>query len=58
MKVDTKKLKSCAESIIFEDFEGPFKIWDRHPTFPPMSDSLEIAYDDEVGTWSIILVPH
>jgi hypothetical protein len=48
MKADPKKWKCSVESIVFEDFECPFKIWERHPTFPPLSDSLQIAFDDEV----------
>jgi hypothetical protein len=48
-KVDAKKSTSLSDGDeIFGDFECPFKIWDRHPTFPPLSDSLEIAYDQEV----------
>jgi len=26
----------------------PFKIWERHPMFPPLSDSLDIVYNEQV----------
>ncbi len=47
IKVDAKKRKET-ENVDYDDFECPFTIWDRHPTFPPLSDSIDIAYDDEV----------
>ncbi len=48
IKIDPKKQKET--EIVDEDFECPFTIWDRHPTFPPLSDSIDIAYDDQVWT--------
>ena len=33
----------------FETFECPFKIWETNPIFPPLSDSIQIAYDEEVS---------
>ena len=27
----------------------PFKIWERNIAFPPLADSLEITFDDQVG---------
>jgi hypothetical protein len=47
-KVDPKKLEAVASTEV-DDFECPFTIWERHPTFPPLSDSIDIAYDEEVS---------
>jgi hypothetical protein len=47
-KVDPKKVEAVASTEV-DDFECPFTIWERHPTFPPLSDSIGIAYDEEVS---------
>ena len=47
IKVDSKKLKSM-KSPEDDGFDCPFKISETHATFPPLSDAIDIAYDDEV----------
>ena len=41
--------KTVKKSVKLSDRPCPFNVWDRHPNFPPLSDSLEVVFNDTVG---------
>ena len=49
IKAALESLPSNSTPFSSKDFECPFKIWDRHSNFPPLSDCLDIVYNDRVG---------
>ncbi len=48
-KKNTKSEVGQREEHEEEDRKCPFEVWDRHPSFPPLADCLNIVYDDTVG---------
>ena len=42
-------LSSASKPCTRRDFQCPFELWERHKNFPPLSDCLDIVYNDKVG---------